>query len=380
MTGSWMGFAVGAAGLAAAGWAFGRSRRAASLRTPRGTAAAPARATPVSASPVPTAERPPTFAPRALPDALAEFRWETPRDLPAPVLERHVQALRSIPRPPRALHQLLSHDFIWKANSSDLAELVRNEPLVAAKVLARVHSPAYGVAGTVTKIGQAITLLGMTAVRNICLRYLLDESFKSDDPQAVRSFEALGEASTLGSELAQQLAQRLSWPDPANASTLVLLSFTGHLAAVLLQVRHYPGERLAQPDALLPRVRDQQQVLGLPAAELGRLLMQGWQLPTDLIDEVAWIDRLLVTPVDAAPPGRAAEFALAYLSARLADRAVAGTLPDDPAALGELLDTDPDFHHLHGYLALPALRELPQLLMTPGPLAGLQARHAPSAT
>ncbi len=26
------------------------------------------------------------------------------------------------------------------------------------------------------------------------------------------------------------------------------------------------------------------------------------------------------------------------------------------------------------------LRELPQLLMTPGPLAGLQARHAPSAT
>lgn len=373
-----MGFAAGAVGLAAAGWAFGRRRRAAPLRTREAAVATPP-APRLPAASAPPIESPAPFAPRDLPTALADLRWETPRDLPEPVLERHAQALRSIPRPPRALHQLLSHEFVWKANSSDLAELVRNEPLVAAKVLARVHSPAYGLAGTVTKIGQAITLLGMTAVRNICLRYLLDESFHSDDPRAARSFEALGEASTLGSELAQQLAQRLSWPDPSGASTLVLLSFTGHLAAVLLQARHYPGERLAQPDALLPRVRDQQQVLGLPAAELGRVLMQGWQLPTDLIDEVAWVDRLLVTPVDAAPPGRAADFALAYLSARLADRAVAGTLPDDPAALRELLDTDPDFHHLHGYLALPALRELPQLLMTPGLLAGLQARRAPSA-
>lgn len=373
MTQSWMGFAAGAVGLAAVGWAVGRSRRAAPLRAREEVMAPP------TAAPMPLAETTAASAPRALPEALAALRWERPRDLPEPVREKHAQALRSIPRPPRALHQLLSHDFVWKANSGDLAELVRNEPLVAAKVLARVHSPAYGLAGTVTKIGQAITLLGMTAVRNICLRYLLDESFKSDDPRVARSFEALGEASTLGSELGQQLAQRLSRPDPAGASTLVLLSFTGHLAAVLLQARHYPGEGLAQPDALLPRVREQQQVLGLPAAELGRLLMQGWQLPPELVDEVAWIDRLLVTPVDAAPPGRAADFALAYLSARLADRAVAGTLPDDPAALQELLDTDPDFHHLHGYLALPALRELLPVLTAPGLLAGLLARRAPPA-
>jgi HD-like signal output (HDOD) protein len=378
MTGSWMGFAAGAAGLAAGAWAFGRRRRAVPPRAPEALAAAPL-APPPTAAPAASTEVAEPHVRRELPAALLELRWETPRDLPGPVLEQHAKALRSIPRPPRALHQLLSHDFVWKASSSDLADLVRNEPLVAARVLARVHSPAYGRARTVTKIGQAITLLGMTAVRNICLRYLLDESFKSDDPRAARSFEALGEASTIGSELGQNLAQRLSRPDPAGVSTLVLLSFTGHLAAVLLQARQYPGEGLAQPDALLPRIRDQQQLLGLPAGELGRLLMQGWQLPPGLIAEVAWVDRLLVTPVDAAPPASAADFAIAYLSARLADRAVAGTLPEDPEALWQLLDTDPDFHHLHGYLALPVLRELPQLLATPGLLAGLQARRAPLA-
>jgi HD-like signal output (HDOD) protein len=218
---------------------------------------------------------------------------------------------------------------------------------------------------TAGTIGQAITFIGTTSVRNICLRYLLDESFKTDNAHIKKIFDALGDASTLASEMCLQLSKKIGLPDAPALMTQVLLSYTGHLAATVLQVGLRGGASRSHSVPLLQRFYGQQQELGLPGPEVGLLLMREWGLPAELAEGVAEIDRVLVTPVDGMAPERAAPLALGYLCARLADRITAGQI-EDTRSIETLLELDPDFHHLHGYLALPALSGLREALAAPG--------------
>lgn len=323
--------------------------------------------------PAPQAPPSPTEIPAAMrpvPAPLAALSLRTVDRLSPEKIESITKALRDIRRPPGALHRLVSLEFVTQATSSELADVVMSEPLVAAKVMAKVHSPIYGLREPVTKIGQAMTFIGTTSVRNICLRYVLDESFKSEDPHIRNIFQSLGEASTLGSELSLRLAQRLALPDAAGLMTHVLLSFSGHLAATVLQVKSRRNVSRTHSTSLLQRVYGQQQELGLAGSEIGRLLMREWELPGPLIDSVSDIDRLLVTPAEALPPEQAAPLAVGYLSARLGERLAEGLI-ENVDALDALLEEDADFHHLHGYLVIPALRDLRKVLRAPDLLRGL---------
>jgi HD-like signal output (HDOD) protein len=354
MTAIWMALAAMAA---VAAWCVLRPRasNAAATRAAQTPAAAAAPPTTFAASnPEPEVAAVPSEQ-GPMPEALAVLSFRNADRVASEKVAAIVGALQAIPRPPQALHQLVSIEFMAQANSSDIAEVVMREPMIAAKVMAKIHSPVYGLRQPITKIGQAITYLGTQSVRNVCMRYLLAESFKTDNPHINKIFEYLGETSTLASELCLRLAQRLNVADPGALMTHVLLSFTGHLAATVLQVHDRPAGSRAAPASLIQRVYGQQQELGLSGSEVGRLLMRDWQLPEALIDSVAAIDRVLVTPVEANVADNAAHAGLGYMCARLAERIVSGQI-SDLRHIDSLLEMDADFYHLPGYLALPALR------------------------
>jgi HD-like signal output (HDOD) protein len=299
-----------------------------------------------------------TAVPAALPEALAAFQWLSAETLAPERRTALVAAIRRIPRPPAALHQLLSPQFLERASSTELSELITGEAQIAAKVLANVNSPFYGLRQPVTSIGQSVTFLGLNSVRSICLQYLLDESFKPRNAELKHAYEQTWAASSLASELCARLTQRLSLADNGALVAQVLLSFIGHLASATLMLQQ-AGNRLPEPD-LLSRLRWAQDGLGLGAAEIGGLLLQAWALPPAIVDEVRDIDRMLVTPVGAIAPQRAQRLALAYLCARLGERLARSDA--DPAAELATFDlaNEPgaDFFHLRGHLAaLPRLSE-----------------------
>ena len=326
-------------------------------------AAAPAAVAP-SASIGSVAPPPVEAGPRPMPLALENFTLRQTGALPHDRLNWTLERLRAIPHPPSALHRMSSLDFVGKSTSAELADVVMSEPLVAARVMARVHSPVYGLRQSVETLGQAITFIGTTSVRNICMRYLLEECFKTDSGHIRKIFESLSEASTLASELCLKLGRQIQLADAPALMTRVLLSYTGHLAATVLQVDRRGGTARTHAVSLLGRCYGQQQEIGLPGAEIGTLLMREWKLPKSMTDDVALIDRVLVTPVEQMPPDQAAELALGYLCCRLADRIVAGQIVDT-REIDTLMELDADFHHLPGYLALPALSGLREALLMP---------------
>ena len=358
-------------------------RRAAPRRddTPR-PARPVAAATPLQAPPSAANTAPPPAPPtpaRPLPSELVTFRIVSAQDLPTAQRDALIEALRHIPRPPRSLHQLISPDFLATATSVEMSDLVMSEPLIAAKVLSTVNSPLYGLQRSVTSIGQAITFLGMNAVRSICLRYMLDESFKATDPATQRVFEQLWNASAVASELCSRMTKQLHLPDAGTLVTKVVLSFVGHMAvATLPQSRTQPALTDLKLD-LVQRYSAQQAALGLCAPEIGRLLMQAWELPASIVQGVGDIDLVLTHPAGELETSAATRRAVAYLSARLGERLAGGTL----GALAQwdlTSDTAICTHHLAGYLqakqqaTLQGVLHAPELQTALGQLLGKGAQ------
>lgn len=324
-----------------------------SATPPRVDVAPPTRAGPVAATP---------RAVLPLPDTLASFQRLGRDQLSMPRQAAITAALQRVAQPSRALHQLVSPDFLAQASSADLAELLQGEPQVTAKVLATVNSPLYALQAPVVSLGPAITYLGLNTVRGLCLHYMLEDSFQSADRGLRRYFDQVWGASSLASELCLRLAQGCHLSDPGALATQVVLSFLGRLsmASVL------PTERLLAlaPLDLLERSRAEQQQLGLCASEVGGLLMQAWHLPAALIQETSAIDALLSPQPQALNPRAEARLAVAYLSARIGELMMFGELTE-PAALDLTEAARIELFPVRRALALPALTPLPDLLQGP---------------
>jgi HD-like signal output (HDOD) protein len=310
------------------------------------------------------APTPATDAP--LPPELAAFEWRQPQALSAQQRESLTSAFQGIPRPPRLMQRLASPDFVNNATSAQLAELVVGEPLIAAKVLAMVNSPLFGLQAPVGSLGQAITFLGLNSVRNLCLQYLMVNAFKVDGPERQRLIDQTWNASLVASELAQRLVLKRKLPDPGSLVTAVVLSFLGRLATISVM----PASALHQLPAqgFLARSDAEQRHFGLSAGQIGGLLMQSWSLPDSIVQEVLAIDHVLVwdTPLHTpATPDNTARLrsTLAYVCARLGEQWANGEWPD----LGQLdLATlaGPDWHHAATALRHPTLARTSEFLQS----------------
>lgn len=341
---------------------------------PTGTApaaAAAAAATPTATKALPPAVREPIAAALSvpLPAVLSGWNWTTADALEPTRRDALTQALREIPRPPGALHQLVSPQFLDRASSAELNELIGAEAQLAAKVLATVNSPAYGLQKPVASIGQAVTFLGLNAVRGLCVQHLIHHVFRADSAALREAGAQIWNASTLASELCSRLAPKLGIGDPGALATQVLLSFVGHLASASL-LSKVPGVPLAGGD-LVTRVRAAQVRLGVGPGELGAVMLRHWGVPETIVDEVAATDRMLVTPAGSLPAERASRLALAYLCARLGERLAAGDLAGLDAYLLDG-DASPDMHHALQHLAAPSLARLPEQLHAPDVVQPIQ--------
>jgi HD-like signal output (HDOD) protein len=311
----------------------------------------------------------PTADTRTVPPALATLQWRREAELDGDCRLTLVNAVKGIPRPPRSLQQLLSPEFLARAGSSELGELVMGEPLMAAKVLATVNSSLYGLHRPVNGIGQAITFLGMNTVRSICMQYMLAEAFKPALASSRRVFDRIWHASAIASELSVRLGKALNLPDQGALATQVVLGFVGQLATASLLPPASLDRWLAADR--VQRTRHEQDTLGLSAGEIGGLLLKLWELPGGLVDDVCDTSRVLVEPASTVGYGRVPRLALCYLCAHLGERLALGQLPS-LEGYDASQDLTPDTFHLQGYLVHPTLLQLNAALQSADMQASVQ--------
>ena len=301
-------------------------------------------------------------APAAVPAALSGFRLLTENDLAPDQKAVLLTALRAIAKPPRSMNTVLSPDFMDGERTNELVEFIMREPIVAAKVLATVNSPFYGLQSPIGSVGHAVTFLGLNTVRNVAVQMLAKESFKTDNPALQKVCDGIWNAGMIASELCFRLAQKLGMPDQGTLSTQTLLSFFGDFAILLV----LPAQSSTHnwQAGLLARTEAEQRETGVNSSIVGSLLMQEWGLPPGIVEGVGEVASVLVTPPGAQSPQRAARLALRYASARIGESVAFGGLRD----LDEFdfrTDTSPEYYFLSQYFALPDLARFHEHLRTP---------------
>ncbi len=309
--------------------------------------------------------------------AIAQFVWTHESDLPEARRDALMSVIGGIPCPAQSLHQLLAPDFFERIGPSELTELLRGEPLIAAKVLATVNAPFYGLSQPVTSIEHSVAFLGMETVRNICVQYLLAQAFKPELSASQRSFDTIWRASSIASELALCLGKALKLPDAGALATKVVLAFVGHLAAAALLPRNAIDDWLMR--SRMERAQMEQEVIGLSAGEIGTLVLRLWGLPSALVNDVADASRVLVVPASAVEPQSVPYLALSYLCVGLGERLALG----DMFALtgyAPLSDNADENFYLLTYLQDPALAGLPEALNSPEMVAVVQQMRGTGAT
>ena len=168
-------------------------------------------------------------------------------------------------------------------DAQQVSQLISQDPALSLRVLRIANSPFYGLSREVDTVARAVTVLGMSRVRDSVLACAASQVL-TEIPNDVIIMEDFWHHSIFCGLIAQALATRSSRVTKDFAFVAGLLHDIGQLVLF----NRYPGEMqvaldlLAEGDHELQMHTVEQQVLGIDHMALGAALLHAWHLPERL--------------------------------------------------------------------------------------------------
>jgi putative nucleotidyltransferase with HDIG domain len=187
----------------------------------------------------------------------------------------------TLPSPPHVVTRLLA--LTDADDTRDLLDTIDHDPALTARILRTANSPFFAQTRSVTSVGRAVLVLGMTMVRNLTLGLTVwDATASSVAPQHGHTLWA---HSVAVAHAAQHLALRTRSCAGPDAFTAGLL----HDVGKLVLAKQFPDayRPILVRTAATPVPPDlERAAVGLDHAEVGALLFDRWRLPKVLVDAV----------------------------------------------------------------------------------------------
>lgn len=164
------------------------------------------------------------------------------------------------------------------SSGADIAEVMRNDQVLTAKVLRLVNSAYYAIPGGVADVQRALAFLGFNTLAQLVLGLSVFSVFSSEETEVFSIVEFWRHA--LGTAVCSEiLAKKLSFKKPEEAFTCGLLHDVGKLA--LYQVdRHRLIEVVSKARSSQKSYLEVERKMDLPGHSLmGELLAAKWGLP-----------------------------------------------------------------------------------------------------
>jgi putative nucleotidyltransferase with HDIG domain len=175
------------------------------------------------------------------------------------------------------------------ASAESVADLIRKDMSLTAKILQLVNSAFFGVAHTVEDVRDAVQILGFSTVRTLSLSIYVFSRF---DPATMPGFpmDRMWNHSMATGLLARRIAAR-EWGNLG----IVEAAFTGgilHDIGKLVLAYSLPEMFQRSVDLAQERGmalwRAENEVIGGNHAEVGAYLLGLWGLPATIVESVAW--------------------------------------------------------------------------------------------
>ncbi len=165
-----------------------------------------------------------------------------------------------------------------EVGAAELAEIVEGNVAVTAKALQLANSAWFGLPRRVSRIEDAVVLLGSRALQALVLAAEVSASLGAEvDADWLAAFE---QDATAVARAARVVAPPALRQDAVAAALL-------HDVGTLLLMRHHPEVmRVAVTMPLAQRLQLETDLVGATHAEVGALLLAAWGLPDSLVDGV----------------------------------------------------------------------------------------------
>lgn len=195
-------------------------------------------------------------------------------------------ACDTLPTLPQVAIETLALSRNPNATADDLAAIVQNDPVIAARLLKIVNSALFGVPRTISSVRQAISMLGLRSVTVTVLTFALVEGLRSAPPRGMDS-DDYWRSSISSAVAARLLARAVDKSIAEDAFIIGLLSNIGIMAAFQTSPDEYaPIFERARREAL-PLHELEHTALATDHAAISAALLRSWGLPDPVCAAVA---------------------------------------------------------------------------------------------
>lgn len=196
-----------------------------------------------------------------------------------------LKSIRNLPSIPTVLievSRLLDNPM---TNASELAETISKDQGIVAKILTVANSSLYGLPRRVSTVDFAIVILGFENIKNIVIALTTIETFSGkSDKNWNKSSYWIHSMTVAG--LAKKIAEDIGFPKSGEAFTSGLLHDLG-----VSIIQRYMNDEFNQICELVEMnnisfFKAEQNILGATHQEIGKLLVEKWNLPKSLSDAI----------------------------------------------------------------------------------------------
>lgn len=190
-----------------------------------------------------------------------------------------IQDLPTLPLVAQKLQEVMDDPL---SSAEDAARVIEGDQSLAAKVLSLVNSAYYGLPREITKISQAVPLLGFRATSQLALSISVINLFNETE-EGKFDREGLWLHSIGCAVCAQKIAKKASYPRPEDCFSGGLLHDVGKL--VLDQFLHEELMAILEQteNGQVSFLEAERRRLGIDHAIIGEWLARKWKLPLPVI-------------------------------------------------------------------------------------------------
>ncbi len=207
-------------------------------------------------------------------------------------VKRDIEEFHELPTLPVTAARIMRLAADERANARQLAEIIEQDPGLAAQVLRYANSSLYGYAGRIKDLQSAIArVLGFEFVLNLALGLSIGRSLRVAQ-EGPFGLDAFWRHSVCAARLVEQLALLLPQPESLPRGTAYLAGLLQNLGRLVLghafQPEFYILNRFAQANPDMPTTTLERHVLGVTHDQIGAWLMEAWGLPPELVIAVRY--------------------------------------------------------------------------------------------
>lgn len=209
--------------------------------------------------------------------------------MPTPItIEDIIKRTPDLPSLPAAALKVMRETESSSSNANSIAQILAQDQALSVRVLRLANSAYYGLARKVVNLQEAVVVLGMRCVRNLCM-------VAATYPWMSRKLDGyvLGPRElwthSFGTALGAQLFAKLSKScDPDQAFTAGLLHDIGKVAlSVWLENRTFMVVQYAEQHEV-SFDQAERVVLGFDHCQVGEHMGLGWNLPEEIVQAIRW--------------------------------------------------------------------------------------------